>query len=215
MSSPCCTEVPCGCTQWLESFCDFETVTHTYCGVETVFEKCKSYPMQTELVRPDAGIHQQDRMFFVSRQEQDVESAPGAVIETGDGEHWQIYAAEYLQAFCTWKLWGRNVATCFSLTNRLDIWDATGCEGDCQSVRMQRIGTVRGKILATGGQRTATRNSDDMRVRWQCSVERWTAGAYPLAHHRISTSQGMFRVVSWTDGGPYVPFTMVLELMDV
>ena len=128
MSSPCCTEVPCGCTQWLESFCDFETVTHTYCGVDTVFEKCKSYPMQTELVRPDAGIHQQDRMFFVSRQEQDVESAPGAVIETGDGEHWQIYTAEYLQAFCTWKLWGRNVATCFSLTNRLDIWDATGCE---------------------------------------------------------------------------------------
>jgi hypothetical protein len=54
-----------------------------------------------------------------------------------------------------------------------------------------------------------------MRVRWQCSVERWTVGPYPLAHHRISSSQGMFRVVSFQDGGPYVPFTMVLELMDV
>ena len=212
----CCVDVNCQCEAWLQRFCDYETVTHDYCGVTTVFQSSRSQPMPQRDVRPEVGIHQADRIWFVSRAEQDVESGVGAVLTDGDGTEWQVYQVQAVRSFCLWQLWCRNVSKCFALLDPVEIWEILPCESDCADGRQERlIARTRASILAAGGQARVRNDSDDMVVDYTARLEAWPkkAGPHPLANHQLRCRGQRYRVLSFEDSGAFVPFTMQLEMI--
>ena len=210
----CCADLTCQCEQWLSRFCDYETVTHDYCGVETEFASARSVAMPTESIRPEMGVEQADRLWFVSRAEHDVASGVGATITDSDGSVWQVYNSVYVKTYCLWKLWGRNVAKCFALLDPVEIWQVDRCDAECEDGREEKlVARVRASIVSAGGRQQIRNDSDDMVVGYTARLEAWPkkAGEHPQPNHQLRVKGVEYRVLSFEDGGRFVPFTMSLE----
>lgn len=211
MSEGICCPTTCACDDWLTSFCDYVTVTHTYCGTVTVFDKARVRDMPQQDIRVEAGVHQADRQIEVSMNENEIESGIGATVDV-DGEEWVVYRVQRIKAFCLLRLWARNLATCFALTDRIEVYEMNPCGDDCEeAVKPSLIARMSGKILIDGGQQGFQDDSEGMQVRYQVSLTKWPAREHPQAAHRLKTRQGWFRITGFSDGGPFVPYGLTLE----
>jgi len=212
--SECCPE-SCACQDWLTSFCDYVTVTHNYCGTSTVFEKARTKQVPVEASRADAGVNPADCTFEFSKLEHEVESGIGAIVTDGDNRQWIVYKVQQINLFCLTRVWARNIELCFGLLGRIDVYDAVPCETDCgASTEMRLIGRIRGNILPSGGSQGYRNDSDDMVVQYTATVERWPFGEYPKASHRLKSGDKFYRVSQFTDGGPFVPYSLSLTRVD-
>lgn len=210
--SGCCERPACACSDWLTTFCDYVPFTHTYCGTTTEFASGRSKSMPSEAVRPEAGVYAADRQFEFSTEEHDVETGLGAVIVDADGEEWQVYRVQSIVTFCVRRLWARNIAVCFALTDQIEVFEMENCGDDCsEAVKPKRIGRVRGKILLDGGSAGIRDDSDEMDVQYSATLVKWPFGEYPMAGHRLKTKNGWFRVKNFSSKGPFVPFSLRLE----
>lgn len=211
MSEGCCPE-PCVCADWLTSFCDYVEVTHTYCGTATVFEKARIRDMPQLDVNVAAGVHQADRQIEISLEENDIESGIGAVVTDEDGLEWVVYRVQKIRSFCLLRLWARNVTTCFSLTDRVEIYEMQMCGDDCaEAVSPKMLARVSGRILVDGGNQQFQDDSEQMQVQYQVSLSSWPVGDHPEAAHRLRARQGWFRILSFQDGGQFAPYSLTLE----
>lgn len=212
----CCVDVTCQCESWLTRFCDYETVTHEYCGVTTVFESSRTHQMPQRDVRPEVGVHQADKIWFVSRVEHDVQSGIGAVLTDGDGVEWQVYQVQSISSLCLWMLWCRNVSKCFALLDPVEIWEISTCDSECEGGRQETLlARTRASILAAGGRASVRNDSDDMVVEYTARLEAWPkkAGSHPLPNHELRCRGQRYRVLSFEDAGRFVPFTMQLGII--
>ena len=208
----CCDRPACACADWLTTFCDYVPLTHKYCGTTTEFASGRSKSMPAESIRPESGVYAADRQFEISMEEHEVESGIGAVIVDADGEEWQVYRAQEIKAFCLKRLWARNIAVCFALLDQIEVFEMENCGDDCsEAVKPKRIGRLRGKILVDGGSAGIRDDSDEMDVQYSASLVSWPFGDYPLSSHRLKTKKGWFRVRNFSDGGPFVPYSLSLE----
>lgn len=215
MSEGCCPE-PCVCADWLTSFCDYVEVTHTYCGTATVFEKARIRDMPQLDVNVAAGVHQADRQIEISLEENDIESGIGAVVTDEDGLEWVVYRVQKIRSFCLLRLWARNVTTCFSLTDRVEILELVPCETDCgPTVKERLVGRVMAKAVVTGGVTQNRANAVEMRKTLAMRLQTWPTGDGPEAYHRIRTANGVYKVTRFRDPGPFAPFEVELEPADV
>jgi len=212
MSSEACCPTTCVCADWLTAFCDYTEVTHTYCGTETTFEKARIRDMPQQDVNVEAGVHQADRQIEISLEEQNIESGIGAMVVDEDGLEWVVYRVQKIKAFCLLRLWARNLTACFSLTDRIEIYEMQLCGDDCsEAVKPALIARMPGRILVDGGNQQFQDDSEQMQVQYQVSLSKWPAGDHPEAAHRLKSKQGWFRVVNFRDGGPFVPYSLTLE----
>lgn len=213
VSDSCCIDINCGCDEWLTTFCDYETVTLSYCGVETEFAFARSKGMKISASNANVGVHPADRVFRLSMQEQTVEVGIGAVITDGDGTEWQAYSVEYLSRFCVQKIMARSVAACFQLLENIDVLEleCTNCD-DCENqTQYKRVGRVKGKVLAESGSARNRNDSVDLVCNWTGDLVRWPLASKPTANHRLKTKSGLFRISSFRDGGQFVPYHVGLE----
>ena len=208
----CCDRPSCACSDWLTTFCDYVPFRHAYCGTVTEFASGRSKVMPSEAIRPESGVYSSDRQFEFSTEEHDVETGVGAVITDMDGEEWQVYRVQPIPTFCVKRLWARNIAVCFALMDHMEVFEIQNCGDDCsEAVQPKRIGRVRGKILVDGGSAGIRDDSDEMNVQYSASLVNWPFGDYPMAFHRLKTKKGWFRVRNFSDGGPFVPYSLSLE----
>ena len=215
MSEACCPAT-CVCDDWLTAFCDYVSLSHTYCGTTTQFAKARVRDMPTTDIRAEAGVHQTDRQIEISMVENDIESGIGATIVDDDQQEWVIYRVQKIKAFCLLRLWARSIKSCFGLTDRVELLKMVPCETDCgPSVREQLVGRLMAKAVTTSGQVQNRASSVEMRDRVAMRLEKWPGAEMPGAEHRIRTSRGIFKIISYTDGGIFVPFELQLEPADV
>lgn len=215
MSSGSCCAPTCQCDDWLTSFCDYETVTHVYCGESTEFEKARRKAITQDLVRPEHGVYAADVTFEISESEQAVETGIGARITDADGTEWIVYRSLKVAAFCIHRLWARSVAHCFSLTDAVEVIEREDCGDTCDpKVKWNVVGKTRGKVLVESGASTGKNRADQIQVRYNGQLVRWPAGEYPTADQFLRTKKGVFRITSFRDGGEFVPFTLTLERTD-
>lgn len=216
VSESCCTTTLCSCEDWLTAFCDYQVITLSYCGETTQFEKSRSKSIRMQAVNPEAGVHPSDRVFRVSMLEQTVEVGIGAVITDASGTEWVVYAVEDLAAFCVKVLYGRSVAACFQLLENIDVLEpeCKDCD-DCEENRTyNRVGRVKGKIIAASGSLSSRNDSSDLVYTWTGDLVRWPLTGKPASKHRLRTREGSFRITQVIDNGPYVPFRVTLEKED-
>lgn len=215
MSEGTCCPTTCACDDWLTSFCDYVTVTHTYCGTVTVFDKARVRDMPQQDIRVEAGVHQADRQIEVSMNENDIESGIGATIDV-DGEEWVVYRVQRIKAFCLLRLWARNITSCFGLTDRAELLKLVPCETDCgPTEKEQLVSRLQAKIVTQGGSVQNRQNSIEMRVNMTVRLMKWPVPGHPEASHRIRTRDGVFKIVRFRDGGIFVPYEVDLEPADV
>lgn len=216
-SSDCCAD-SCVCTTWLEAYCDYVTLTHSYCGSEQEFASGRKMSVPKDAVNPQSMIHPEDAIFEFSDYEYAVESGIGAVITDADGFEWTVYRARKVDSLCIWRLWARSIAYCFNLLDKVEVIEREACtQDDCEPViSMQKIaGKCRGKILVSGGNAVSANRAETMKVRYTGSLTRWPAGPHPTADHFLRTKDGLFRITQFTDGGSFTPFQVQLEKVDV
>lgn len=215
MSSGSCCESTCPCDDWLTSFCDYETISHKYCGTTQEFTQARRKAIPRESSRADQGVHQSDAIWYISDNEFAVESGIGATITDADGVEWTVYRAKKLKNFCVWKLNARSVEVCFQLTDKVEILERSVCGDTCApEVQWNVAGKTRGKILTTGGTASSRNQANSMQVRRTASLVRWPAGEHPNENHFLRTRDGMYRITQFTDGGPFVPYSLQVELTD-
>ena len=216
VSESCCTTTLCGCEDWLTAFCDYQVITFAYCGETTQFERARSKSIRMQAVNPDAGVHPSDRVFRVSMLEQTVEVGIGGVITDDAGTEWVVYAVEDLAAFCVKVLYGRSVAACFQLLENIDVLEpeCKDCD-DCEENRTyNRVGRIKGKIIATSGSLSSRNDSSDLVYTYTGDLVRWPLAGKPASKHRLRTREGSFRITQVIDNGIYVPFRVTLEKED-
>lgn len=214
-SGPCCPPSDCGCGNWLQSWCDWQTVTHRYCGASQVFAFARSGSIASDAVRPESGVYQADQLFYLSTEEQEFSTGTGAVITTADGEEWQVYSLQYLRSFCVWKLWCRNVAACFQLSDRVEVYEVEQCEAECPpAVQWKLLGRTRGRVLPTGGRQSMENDADRMVVSFTMELAEWKFGEFPRAVHRLKVRDYWYRVVQFENRGSFVPYVLVLERIE-
>lgn len=213
--SGCCPS-SCACEDWLTTFCDYIEVSHRYCGTVTTFEKARAKSVPVEAVRVDAGINPADRIFEFSSLEHEFESGIGAVVLDENEVEWVVYKVERIRSFCITRVWGRNIESCFALLGRIEVYEAIPCATDCgdSGVTMRHVGRLRGNVLMSGGSQSFDNDSDQMSVRYSAVVARWPFGSHPKANHRLKVDDVYYRVSSFTDGGPFVPYSLTLSKVD-
>ena len=209
-----CCDTTCDCDYWLESNCDPKAIEHTYCGTQTSLLKAKVLAMPMEYARPDQGVYGQDVIFTFSRNEQDIESGPSAVVRY-EGEDWQVYKAVPVKSFCVWQLWARNVAKCFNLTEPVSVYGVENCDDACNLETESKLhGRCYGRLVIDGGSRSYDNESIEMSVSRTLTVDRWPVGDHPESHHRLKVGGKWYRILRFTDGGSFVPYTIEVEQID-
>lgn len=214
VSDECCIPSTCACDDWLTEFCDYEAVTVDYCGVETEFSlaRPKGIRMSSAGTLP-SGVHPSDKVFQISYQENDAEIGLEAVITDADGVEWVVYSVDIVRAFCIRKLWARSVASCFGLSDKIDVLDLVLEEEDCgTSSKYKLLKRIDGKIIAETGSRRSQGDSSDLVYRFSCDLVRWPLSVRPKASHRLKTKDGVFRIIGVRDGGVSVPYHLDLEI---
>ena len=217
VSESCCVDTTCACEEWLTAFCDYETVTLSSCGIDTVFTYARSRGMEISTVNTQAGVHPSDRVFRLSMQENAVEVAIGGTITDADDNEWVIYSIEDLTSFCVKKIHTRSLAVCFQLGDNIDVLelDCTDCD-DCDDVvRYKRLKRVKGKIVAQSGSLTARNDSKDFVYNFSASLVRWPLSIRPNANHRLKNNSGIYKITSIRDNGGFVPYEIELEAENV
>lgn len=211
-SESCCVPVDCICDDWLTHFCDYVPLTVEYCGETTAFERARTHEVPVEVVDPQSGVYPSDRIFEISMQEEAIDVSVGATVTDADGTEWVVYRVEVIKSFCLRRLWGRSVATCFSLMDTVEIIEQDCSCSDCGSEdRWDLVGRIRGSIRVDRGNVRAQNDSRDIAYTYTGRLARWPLEALPSSAHRLRTKKGLFRIQSFTDAGEFVPFTMVLE----
>ena len=211
-SESCCLPVSCACEDWLTIFCDYVSLTLTYCEEVTEFHRARIREVPIEAVSPQAGVYSADKVFEVSMLEQTVDVGVGATITDEDGTEWQIFRVEVLRLFCIRRLWGRSISACFGLLETVSIIEQDCSCSDCgPEDRWDLIKKVRGTIRAERGTVRTQNDSRDLNVTYAGRLVRWPLDVLPGSMHRLQTKKGTYRIVSFTDGGPFVPFGLVLE----
>ena len=217
ISESCCADTLCACEDWLTTWCDYETVTFTYCGVSTQFMKARSRGIKMSSTNPDVGVHPADKVFRVSMLENTIEVGIGATITDSDGTVWKVYAVADLVAFCVKVLHARSVSACFQLLENVDVLelDCADCDTCDDVVRYKRVGRVKGKITAQSGTLQTRNDSRDLVYNFSGSLEEWPLSVRPSANHRLKDKSGMYRITRVTDNGVFVPYIVGLEAENV
>ena len=210
--SDCCDGCEPACEQWLTAFCEYETVTVSYCGTTTVFEKARSNDIPISEVNPNLSIHPADCVFRVSRAEHDVVVGVGATVLDSDDVEWHVYRAEWLSSFCVWKLWARSVSACYTLLETIDILtqecESCDCDGDPQFVLAAR---VKGSVAPISGTAQVVNDASMIRPRIIAMLTKWPLSEMPQPQNRIRHKDTVYRILSYTNNGPLIPFEMVVE----
>lgn len=217
VSESCCVDTLCGCEDWLTAFCDYETVTLSYCGEETTFTHARSKGIKMSAVNPQAGVHPADKVFRLSMQENSVEVGIGGTITDSDETEWVIYSVQDLPHFCVKVLHSRSVSACFQLLENIDVLelDCTDCDSCDDVVRYKRVARVKGKIVADSGSLSSRNDSKDFVYSFSASLVRWPLSIRPTANHRLKDKSGQYRITRVQDGGPFVPYHVELEQENV
>ncbi len=212
--SSCCPE-SCACQDWLTTFCDYITISHRYCGQDTVFEKARGKGIPSESARADAGVNPADRIFEFSSLEQDAESGVGARITDENDQEWIVYKVEKIRSFCLTRVWGRNIESCFALLGKIDVFEVVPCDTDCgEAEEMRQIGRLKGNILTSGGTQQYQNDSDSMVVEYSATIAGWSFGVHPKPSHRLRHNGTTYRISRFTDSGPFLPYALTLEKVD-
>jgi hypothetical protein len=211
-SESCCFPSTCACDTWLTAFCDYETVTLSYCDVQTEFNFARSDDIPIVSVNPDAGVLPADRIFRLSMTENTVSVGIGATITDQDGTEWVVYKVEALRSFCVKKLWVRSVAVCYQLLDTIDLFEQDcECEDCGTNVKYKRVARVKGRIFAEAASRRTQNESSDLVYQYTGNMIKWPLSTKPSAVHRLKTKEGVFRIIRVQDRGPFVPFVTGLE----
>lgn len=211
-SDVCCFPVTCACEGWLTGFCEYETVTLTACGEEYLYEKARSAAVPVSAVNPNHGVFLADKVFRLSMLEQSVDILPGSTIVDDTDVTWQVYRVENLPAFCVKKLWARSVQRCFLLTEDVEIYqerrDCVDCGND---VGYDLAALVKGSVTCESGNVGTTNDQTRMNYRYTAVLEEWPLDEKPAAVHMLRLGGVDYRILSFTDPGPYLPFSLMVE----
>ena len=212
MSSSCCGDCPDPCERWLTDFCNYEAITLTSCGVTTAFSQARSGPMTTKELMVGNAVHPADRVFRLSRAEHDVQVEVGATIEDADGTEWVVYRTRSIDSFCVTKCWCRSISACFNLLSKVTII-AQDCETcDCDGNEAWSIvGRTKGSIVISSGSVQRVNDADSMSERITGALVKWPLKKMPSAHHRLKVGDDIYRIQSFVNNGPLLPFEITLE----
>ena len=221
-SSECCNDTPaCLCADWLTITCDREEVSIEACGDDgsLSFEQARVKSVPLETAGNQTGIFTQDMIFEVSdlEQEDSFSILPGQILNrVSDESIWTIYRVVHSDMFCVWKLWARNVASCYQLLERCDIqYLDCSCE-DCgeQGKWITVKKNVRMSLMAETGRVRAENDRSKMVVNYVGRLERWPLKGLPHNNHRIVIGSDRYRILGFTNGGLMAPFTVTLDRVD-
>jgi len=211
-SDVCCFPVTCACEDWLTSFCDYEAVTLTACDEEYAYEKARSSAVPTSAVNPQHGIFLADKVFRISMLENSVDVMAGATIVDETDVTWQVYRVEDLATFCVKKLWARSVQRCFLLTEDLEVCqERTDCADCGNDIGYDLAALVRGTVTCEAGTVATSNDKTRMNYRYTAVLEAWPLDEKPSAQHMIRKDGAEYRVLSFVDQGPYLPFSLTVE----
>ena len=208
----CCFPVTCACESWLTAFCEYVTVTLTACGEEYQFDRARATQIPSNVADPNVGVYASDKIFRLSMLENSVEILPGATILDAVDVTWQVYRVEDMAAFCVKKLWARSVQQCFQLTDNVEIYtQRLDCEDCGDSIGWDLDGLVKGTVICQAGNSGTSNDVTRMSYRYVASLEEWPLGDKPKSIHMLRTDGKDYRILSFTDAGPYVPFVLSVE----